>query len=80
MAREQIRRHLRRYMNWIPVESVDGMAPSTGFAATGEDLLAVLRGFVDIGTDEMQLIPTSSDVGQLREVADMVRSLAPAAG
>lgn len=69
--REQMHRHLRRYMNWIPVEFVDAMAPTTGFAGTEDELRDVLRGFADIGTDEVQLIPTSSDPDQLRRAADV---------
>jgi len=72
-ARAQIHRHLRRYMNWIPVEYVDAMAPSTGWAGSEDELLDVLRRFDDIGTDEVHLIPTSSDVGQLRAVADAIK-------
>ncbi|HEX3285371.1 MAG TPA: LLM class flavin-dependent oxidoreductase [Mycobacterium sp.] len=72
-ARAQIHRHLRRYMNWIPAEYVDAMAPSTGWAGSEDELLDVLRRFDDIGTDEVHLIPTSSDVGQLRAVADAIK-------
>ena len=71
-AREQMHTHLRRYMNWVPAEYVDAMAPSTGFAGSQDDLLAVLRTFADIGSDEVHLIPTSNDVGQLGDVADVV--------
>jgi alkanesulfonate monooxygenase SsuD/methylene tetrahydromethanopterin reductase-like flavin-dependent oxidoreductase (luciferase family) len=74
-AREQMRGHLRRYMNWIPVEYVDAMAPSTGFAGSQDELLATLKRFAEIGTDEVQLIPTSNDVGQVREVAGVVAEL-----
>ena len=74
-ARAQVHRHLRRYLNWIPPEFVDAMAPSTGWAGGEEELLAVLRRFADIGADEVHLIPTSSDVDQLRRVADVVREL-----
>jgi hypothetical protein len=69
-----VHRHLRRYMNWIPAEYSDAMAPSTGFAGTEDDLAVVLRDFEAVGTDEIQLIPTSSDVNQLRRVAEMVRA------
>jgi alkanesulfonate monooxygenase SsuD/methylene tetrahydromethanopterin reductase-like flavin-dependent oxidoreductase (luciferase family) len=69
--RRQVHRHLRRYMNWIPVEFVDAMAPTTGWAGTSDDLLAVLRDFEAIGTDEVHLIPTSSDIDQLRRVAEV---------
>ncbi len=71
-ARAQIHRHLRHYMNWIPVEMVDAMAPVTGWAGTEDQLAAVLGEFAAIGTSEIHLIPTSSDVGQVRWVADVV--------
>src|SRR5271166_1536998 len=70
-ARAQVHRHLRRYMNWIPGEYVDAMAPMTGWAGSEDELLAVLRKFEGIGTDEVQLIPTSSDLDQLRRAADV---------
>jgi hypothetical protein len=74
-ARGQLDRHLRRYMNWIPSEYVDAMAPITGWAGSEDKLLAVLREFEAIGTDEVQLIPTSSDVDQLRRAADVAGQL-----
>ena len=70
--RAQVHRHLRHYMNWIPPEYVDAMAPTTGWAGTDEELVATLRRFADIGTSEVHLIPTSSDIDQLRRVADLV--------
>lgn len=75
-ARRQVHRHLRRYMNWIPAEYVDAMAPDTGFAGSEDELLDVLGRFEDIGTDEIHLIPTSSDIDQLRRVADAVKNYA----
>jgi alkanesulfonate monooxygenase SsuD/methylene tetrahydromethanopterin reductase-like flavin-dependent oxidoreductase (luciferase family) len=74
-ARQQVHTHLRRYMNWIPVEYVDAMAPTTGFAGSEGDLISVLRAFEAVGTDEIQLIPTSSDVDQVRRVAEIVSVL-----
>ncbi|QNI09561.1 LLM class flavin-dependent oxidoreductase [Mycobacterium kubicae] len=70
-ARAQVHRHLRRYMNWIPAEYVDAMAPTTGWAGSQEELAAVLRKFAEIGTDEVALIPTSSDIDQLRRAAEV---------
>ncbi len=70
-ARAQVHRHLLRYMNWIPAEYVDAMAPTTGWAGSEDELVAVLRRFEEIGTDEIQLIPTSSDLDQLRRAADV---------
>lgn len=74
-ARAQVHRHLRRYMNWIPAEYVDAMAPMTGWAGSEDELLDVLRRFEEIGTDEVQLIPTSSDVDQLRRAAEVAGRL-----
>lgn len=74
-ARAQVHRHLRRYLNWIPVELVDAMAPTTGWAGSEEELAEVLRAFAAVGTDEIHLIPTSSDIGQLRRVADVVAAV-----
>ncbi|WP_156686018.1 LLM class flavin-dependent oxidoreductase [Mycobacterium sp. Marseille-P9652] len=74
-ARAQVHRHLRHYMNWIPAEYVDAMAPMTGWAGTEDDLLATLRRFAEIGADEVQLIPTSSDLDQLHRAADVAGRL-----
>jgi hypothetical protein len=38
-------------------------------------LLAVLKRFDEIGTDEVHLIPTTSDVEQVRRVADVIKDL-----
>jgi len=72
-ARAQIHRHLRHYMNWLPAKYVDAMAPGTGWAGSESELLELLRKFEEIGTDEIDLIPTSSDVHQLRRVADVIK-------
>lgn len=76
-ARAQVHAHLLRYMNWIPAEYVDAIAPTTGWAGTEGELLEVLRTFEAIGTDEIHLIPTSSDIDQLRRVADAVKDFVP---
>jgi alkanesulfonate monooxygenase SsuD/methylene tetrahydromethanopterin reductase-like flavin-dependent oxidoreductase (luciferase family) len=72
-TRAQVHRHLLRYMNWIPGKVVDAMAPSTGWAGNDDELLDVLQKFADIGTDEIHLIPTSSDIDQLRRVAELAK-------
>lgn len=74
-ACEQVRTHLRRYLNWLPAELVDEMAPCTGFAGGPQDLVAVLRRFAAIGADEVHLIPTSTDVDQVREAAEVVSAV-----
>jgi hypothetical protein len=63
-------------MNWVPSKVVDAMAPTTGWSGGDDELLEVLRKFADIGTDEIYLIPTSSNIDQLRRVADVVKDVA----
>ncbi|MBJ7357694.1 LLM class flavin-dependent oxidoreductase [Nocardioides sp.] len=75
-AREQVHRHLRHYMNWLPVSLVDAMAPTTGFAGTEAELRDLLLRFADAGADEVHLIPTSADVSQVERVSDLVRRVA----
>jgi alkanesulfonate monooxygenase SsuD/methylene tetrahydromethanopterin reductase-like flavin-dependent oxidoreductase (luciferase family) len=67
--REQIRRHLHHYMNWIPREFVDSFAETAGFAGSVAELKDLLRRIEDLGADEVQLVPTSSDLGQLDQIA-----------
>ena len=75
-GRAQVHRHLLRYMNWIPATVVDAMAPTTGWAGNDDELLDILQKFSDIGTDEIHLIPTSSDIDQLRRVAEVAKQFA----
>ena len=67
--RAQIHRHLRHYMNWLPADLVDALAATAGFAGTPGELRDALRRFEDIGTDEVQLIPTSASLAQVEQVA-----------
>jgi hypothetical protein len=48
------------------------VATTTGWAGSDDGLVAVLHSFQDIGTDEVHLIPTSSNIDQLRRVAEVV--------
>ncbi|MEV7430290.1 LLM class flavin-dependent oxidoreductase [Nocardioides sp. NPDC092400] len=71
-SRAQVHRHLRHYMSWLPPDLVDAMAPTTGFAGTPAQLREVLRRFEDVGTHEVHLIPTGSDVAQVEAVAELL--------
>jgi alkanesulfonate monooxygenase SsuD/methylene tetrahydromethanopterin reductase-like flavin-dependent oxidoreductase (luciferase family) len=74
-ARAQVHRHLRHYMNWLPPDLVDAMAPTTGFGGTAEDLRELLRRLEDIGTDEVHVIPTSSDISFVERVSELAGHL-----
>jgi alkanesulfonate monooxygenase SsuD/methylene tetrahydromethanopterin reductase-like flavin-dependent oxidoreductase (luciferase family) len=71
-ARAQVHRHLRHYMNWLPAGLVDALAPTTGFAGTDAELRELFTRLEDAGTDELHLIPTSSDPAQVERVAALV--------
>jgi alkanesulfonate monooxygenase SsuD/methylene tetrahydromethanopterin reductase-like flavin-dependent oxidoreductase (luciferase family) len=67
--RAQVHRHLRHYMNWIEADFVDAFAATAGFAGTVTELMDVLHRIEDLGADEVQLIPTSTDLSQLEQIA-----------
>jgi alkanesulfonate monooxygenase SsuD/methylene tetrahydromethanopterin reductase-like flavin-dependent oxidoreductase (luciferase family) len=71
-AREQVHRHLLHYMNWLPVSLVDPLARVSGFAGTEAELRDLLKRLEDLGTDELHLIPTGSDVSQVERVAALL--------
>ncbi len=73
--RDQVHRHLRHYMNWLPTSLVDAIAPTAGFAGTLPELRALLDRFAAIGADEVHLIPTSEDPRQVELVADLLADL-----
>jgi hypothetical protein len=52
------------------------MAPTTGWARNDDELLDVLGKFAAIGSDEVHLIPTSSNIDQLRSVAAAAKHFA----
>ncbi|HYF71770.1 MAG TPA: LLM class flavin-dependent oxidoreductase, partial [Nocardioides sp.] len=71
-AREQVHRHLRHYMNWLPAELVDALAATAGCAGTPAELGATLRRVAELGADEVQLIPTSADPAQVERIAELL--------
>lgn len=72
-ARAQVHRHLLHYMNWLPRSLVDPLARVSGFAGTPAELRDLLRRLEDLGTDEVHLIPTGSDVRQVEQVAALLQ-------
>jgi len=67
--RAQLHRHLQHYMNWIPREFVDAFAATAGLAGTVSELKDLLSRIEDLGADEVQLVPTSSDLSQVEQIA-----------
>ncbi len=69
--RQQLRKHLHRYFNWMP-DVRDAMASHSGFAGNAQGLLDMLRSMEDVGTDEFLLIPTTIDPDEVDRIADIL--------
>ena len=59
-----------------PADLVEAIAPTTGWSGSEDQLAEQLRAFEAIGCDEIHLIPTSSDVDQLRRAAEVAKDFA----
>ncbi len=64
-ADEQIRVHLDRYFNWLDADTRGVMSEQCGFRGSGAELAERIREFEAVGCDELQLIPTSIDPGEV---------------
>ena len=71
-ARAQVHRHLRHYMNWLPAGLVDALAPPPASPARPTSCTPRCAAFAASGADEVHLIPTGRDVGQVARVAEVV--------
>ncbi len=71
-ARDRVAGHLKRYFTWVSPAERDAIAGMAGFAGSAQELKDVLKRIEDVGTDEVLLIPTSSDVDQVRRAADVI--------
>jgi alkanesulfonate monooxygenase SsuD/methylene tetrahydromethanopterin reductase-like flavin-dependent oxidoreductase (luciferase family) len=72
VARAQVQKHLRRYLNWFPDGEAQKMAAHCGFAGSQSELEAFLQALADLGTDEFFFIPTSIDPREVDRVAEVV--------
>ena len=69
-GRAQLETHLKRYFTWVDAASRDAIAASAGFAGTPQELRDMLKRIEDVGADEVQLIPTDSNLDQVKRIAD----------
>lgn len=74
-ARAQVSEHLRDYIDWTPSSFLDGLLPRAGLVGTAAELADDLRQLEDRGADEVNLLPTSTDAGQLEVLAGVVEKL-----
>lgn len=76
-ARTQLREHLHDYLDYLPASYVSELGEHAGFAGTVTELGDVLGRLAALGADEVHLIPTSTDVDQVRRVAPVVPGASP---
>ncbi|WP_372809650.1 LLM class flavin-dependent oxidoreductase [Litorivivens sp.] len=74
-ANTQLETHLTRYFNWLDDDSRRAMAQACGFRGSTKQLKDRLQAFVDAGTDELLLIPTSIDPDEVDRAAEAIASL-----
>jgi alkanesulfonate monooxygenase SsuD/methylene tetrahydromethanopterin reductase-like flavin-dependent oxidoreductase (luciferase family) len=70
-ARVQLDTYLQRYLNFMGSEAARTLAPTVRTTSAGA-LRDALRMLADLGTDEVELVPTTADVDDVHRVADII--------
>jgi alkanesulfonate monooxygenase SsuD/methylene tetrahydromethanopterin reductase-like flavin-dependent oxidoreductase (luciferase family) len=71
-GREQIEAHLRRYLDWLAPGEIEPLLPIAGFAGSAAELRSLLRQIAELGADEVQLVSTALDPGQVERAAEAI--------
>ncbi len=64
-GKEQMMRHLERYMNFMPPAIANQLIPYAGFNGSVQDLKGFLGEIKKLGADDVILVPTSRDLGEV---------------
>jgi len=70
-AREQLDTYLSRYLGFLGDDAAEALAPTVK-TTTPAALREAARMLADLGTDEMILVPTTSDPDEVHRVADIL--------
>jgi alkanesulfonate monooxygenase SsuD/methylene tetrahydromethanopterin reductase-like flavin-dependent oxidoreductase (luciferase family) len=70
-ARDQMDRYLRRYLAFLGPEAVKALVPSVT-VLSAQALRDAVHQLEDLGTDELSLVPTTSDPDDVERVADIL--------
>jgi alkanesulfonate monooxygenase SsuD/methylene tetrahydromethanopterin reductase-like flavin-dependent oxidoreductase (luciferase family) len=68
-GKEQMVRHLERYLNFMPRHVVDMVLPDAGFNGSIADLKEFLQAIKALGADDVILAPTSMDIHEIHLIA-----------
>ncbi len=63
--------YLQRYLAFMGPDAVAKIAPRVK-TVSAKALTDVVRQLADLGTDELSLVPTSSDPDEVKRVADLI--------
>ncbi len=70
-ARSQMDRYLHRYLDFMGPGAARKIAPSIK-TVSAQALREILRKLANLGTDELSLVPTTSDPDEVNRVADLL--------
>lgn len=68
-GKEQMVRHLDRYLNFMPADVAKQLAPVAGFNGSINDLKEFLAEIKALGADDVVLVPTSTDINEIHLLA-----------
>ncbi|HQQ64251.1 MAG TPA: LLM class flavin-dependent oxidoreductase [Pseudomonadales bacterium] len=71
-GKQQMVRHLDRYLNFMPDELARQLAPVAGFNGSIEALKNFLQEIESLGADDVILVPTSTDLEEIQTIARAV--------
>lgn len=68
-GKEQMEQHLTRYMNFMPANISSQLIPIAGFRGSITDLKDFLTEIKALGADDVILVPTNTDINEIKELA-----------
>jgi len=71
-GKEQMVKHLERYMNFMPKDISSQLIPHAGFNGSINDLKDFLQEIKKLGADDVILAPTSTDIEEIKRIARVI--------
>lgn len=71
-GKEQMMKHLERYMNFMPKEISSQLIPHAGFNGSLSDLKDFLHEIKKLGADDVILAPTTTDLEDIKKIAKVI--------
>lgn len=71
-GKEQMTKHLERYMNFMPEEIARQLIPHAGFNGSIADLKNFLAEIKQLGADDVILVPTTTNIDEIKRIAKSI--------